>query len=53
MKAAILTPPSTPVNEPETASEPQTDEAVVKNVEEPEPAAHDSPPLSSTPINGN
>ncbi|XP_075991591.1 JNK-interacting protein syd isoform X5 [Anticarsia gemmatalis] len=54
VKATILTPPSTPVNEPETSPEQQNEEpvAVVRNVEEADTAAPDSPPLSSTPING-
>ncbi|CAH0703273.1 unnamed protein product [Spodoptera exigua] len=51
VKATILTPPSTPVNEPETAPEPQNQEAP-KNNEEADFVHPDSPPLSSTPING-
>ncbi|KAJ8736915.1 hypothetical protein PYW07_000186 [Mythimna separata] len=52
VKAAILTPPSTPANEPETAPEPQSEEPVVKKADEADPPHPDSPPLSSTPING-
>lgn len=52
VKATILTPPSTPVNEPETTSEQPTKETTASNVEEADAAAPDSPPLSSTPING-
>ncbi|XP_012549032.3 JNK-interacting protein 3 isoform X1 [Bombyx mori] len=55
IKATLLTPPSTPVKEPE---EPAADndenpkESMVKNVEdEAENDGHDSPPLSSTPNN--
>ncbi|PZC79765.1 hypothetical protein B5X24_HaOG215856 [Helicoverpa armigera] len=50
VKAPILTPPSTPVNEPETAPQPQSEEPAVK-ADDAAPAP-DSPPLSSTPVNG-
>lgn len=53
VKATVLTPPSTPVNEPETAPEPQGEQATEKNVDEGITAPLDSPPLSSTPVNGN
>ncbi|XP_026745383.1 JNK-interacting protein 3 isoform X2 [Trichoplusia ni] len=51
VKATVLTPPSTPVNEPETAPEPQGEQAAEKN-EEVNTVPADSPPLSSTPVNG-
>lgn len=54
MQATLLTPPSTPVREPEPpASGDSPKESTVKNVEEADTTAPESPPLSSTPINGN
>lgn len=53
MQAILLTPPSTPVREPDppaTGDSPK--ESTVKNVEEVDTTAPESPPLSSTPING-
>lgn len=53
VQATLLTPPSTPVKEPEPPGENEVPkESVAKDVEEADPAAPDSPPLSSTPVNG-
>ncbi|XP_026315689.1 JNK-interacting protein 3-like isoform X2 [Hyposmocoma kahamanoa] len=54
VQATLLTPPSTPVREPEPpASSDTPKESTVKNVEEVDTTAPESPPLSSTPINGH
>ncbi|XP_063372894.1 JNK-interacting protein 3 [Cydia amplana] len=51
VQATLLTPPTTPVAEPEPAPSGPPKESAVKNVEEPDTGAPDSPPLSSTPVN--
>ncbi|KAI8431110.1 hypothetical protein MSG28_001165 [Choristoneura fumiferana] len=51
VQATLLTPPSTPVKEPEPEPVAPPRESTVKNVEEPDSTAPDSPPLSSTPVN--
>lgn len=53
VQATLLTPPSTPVRESEPPASGDTPkESTVKNVEEVDTTAPESPPLSSTPING-
>ncbi|RVE47531.1 hypothetical protein evm_007848 [Chilo suppressalis] len=52
VQATLLTPPSTPVKEPEPPSEATVPkEAMPKDVEEADTVAPESPPLSSTPVN--
>ncbi|CAH0684325.1 unnamed protein product [Chilo suppressalis] len=52
VQATLLTPPSTPVKEPEPPSEATVPkEATPKDVEEADTVAPESPPLSSTPVN--
>ncbi|XP_060809868.1 JNK-interacting protein 3 isoform X2 [Amyelois transitella] len=51
VQATLLTPPSTPIKEPEPPSEPEVPkESIVKTVEEADTTAPGSPPLSSTPV---
>lgn len=52
MQAKILTPPATPVKERGPPTEKQQMESAVKDTDESDAIPPESPPLSSTPING-